>query len=309
MRILVTGGAGFIGSNFVEYVAELHRDVEITVLDSLTYAGNLENLRRVNPAPNFIKASILDKKKVALAVSQSDLVVHFAAETHNDNSLRAPELFFETNVLGTLSVAEACRAFDVRLHHVSTDEVYGDLALDSGLQFTKDTPYRPSSPYSASKAASDFLIRSWVRSFGLRATLSNCGNNYGAKQHREKLIPNAVKRISQGLPPQLYGTGENIRDWIHVEDHVRGIWMAATSGAIGETYLFSARDRLSNRNLVKAIISQSNNPDLEIEYVNDRPGHDLKYAIDPSATEKALGWTAQRTSIIEEIPRLLSYYS
>lgn len=309
MRLLVTGGAGFIGSNFVIRTRLIRPDVQITVLDSLTYAGNLENLASVLNEIKFARGSITDNAQVEKLVSESDVVVHFAAESHNDNSLRNPNIFFETNVMGTLNIANACVKFDVRLHHISTDEVFGDLPLNSLEEFTLEAPYNPSSPYSASKASSDHIIRSWVRSFGLRATISNCSNNYGPNQHWEKLIPFTIKTVLEGGRPKVYGNGLNVRDWIHVDDHTDGIWRAVEGGEIGETYLFGARNQLSNLMVVSSILNQMGRDKSEFELVSDRPGHDLRYAIDPSYAEQSLNWHPQHSSLIAALPGLVSFYS
>jgi len=309
MRLLVTGGAGFIGSNYIIRTRLTRPEVQITVLDSLTYAGNMANLASVSDEIEFVRGSITDYEQVELLVSEADLVVHFAAESHNDNSLRNPNIFFETNVMGTLNIANACLKFGVRLHHISTDEVFGDLPLESPEQFSLETPYNPSSPYSASKASSDHIIRSWVRSFGLRATISNCSNNYGPNQHWEKLIPFTIKTILEGGRPQVYGNGLNVRDWIHVDDHIEGIWRAIEAGEIGETYLFGARDQLDNLTVVKSILNQMGKDKSDFELVSDRPGHDLRYAIDPSFAEKSLNWHPQHSSLLEALPGLVSIYS
>lgn len=309
MRLLVTGGAGFIGSNFVKRTRLIRPDAQITVLDSLTYAGNLENLASVLNEVKFVRGSITDYAQVEKLISESDVVVHFAAESHNDNSLRNPNIFFETNVIGTLNIANACVKFDVRLHHISTDEVFGDLPLDSLEEFTLETPYNPSSPYSASKASSDHTIRSWVRSFGLRASISNCSNNYGPNQHWEKLIPFTIKTVLEGGRPQVYGNGLNVRDWIHVDDHTDGIWRAIEAGEIGETYLFGARNQLDNLTVVKSILNQMGKDKSDFEFVSDRPGHDLRYAIDPSFAEKSLNWHPKHSSLIGALPELVSFYS
>lgn len=309
MRLLVTGGAGFIGSNFVIRTRLTRPDVQITVLDSLTYAGNIENLASVKNEINFVRGSISDYAQVEKLISESDVVVHFAAESHNDNSLRNPNIFFETNVMGTLNIANACAKFDVRLHHISTDEVFGDLPLNSLEEFTLETPYNPSSPYSASKASSDHIIRSWVRSFGLRATISNCSNNYGPNQHWEKLIPFTIKTVLEGGRPKVYGNGLNVRDWIHVDDHTDGIWRAIEAGEIGETYLFGARNQLDNLTVVKSILNQMGKDKSDFDLVSDRPGHDLRYAIDPSFAEKSLNWNPKHSSLIDALPELVSFYS
>ena len=308
MKILVTGGAGFIGSNFVTRTIETRSEVEITVLDSLTYAGSRANLEPFSEAIKFVVGDIRDADLVDKLIEGSDLVVHFAAESHNDNSLKNPALFYDTNVMGTLTIANSCLAHDARLHHISTDEVFGDLPLDSKYMFNLETAYNPSSPYSASKAAGDHLIRSWVRSFGLRATISNCSNNYGPRQHSEKLIPNTIKSLVQGGRAPVYGSGLNVRDWIHVDDHVDGIWLALEKGLIGSTYLFGARDTQSNLDVVVSIIKSLGLTEKAIEFVEDRPGHDLKYAIDPSTAEQELGWTPKHTSILDDLPAVVSWY-
>lgn len=308
MRILVTGGAGFIGSNFVTRTLETQAGQEITVLDSLTYAGSSSNLGSHLSSVQFIQGDIRDTELVTELVSKSDLVVHFAAESHNDNSLENPNLFYETNIMGTLNISNACVRHDVRLHHISTDEVFGDLPLESTESFSLATPYNPSSPYSASKAAADHLIRAWVRSFGLRATISNSSNNYGPRQHREKLIPNTIKKLLSGERAEVYGAGLNVRDWIHVDDHVDGIWLAIEKGVIGNTYLFGVGDTLTNLSVVTSIIRELNMPDDFIKYVKDRPGHDLRYSIDASASIRELDWQPSHYSLISNLPDLLTWY-
>ena len=308
MRLLVTGGAGFIGSNFVARALANLKEAEITVLDALTYAGSLDNLSEVFEKIRFVHGSICDAKLVDELVASTDIVVNFAAESHNDNSLRSPLVFFETNVLGTLNLAQSCVKHDVRLHHISTDEVFGDFELDSQEEFTIETPYNPSSPYSASKASSDYLVRAWVRSFGLRATISNCSNNYGPNQHWEKLIPATIRRIYSGKPAIIYANGANIRDWIHVDDHVNGILLALEKGASGNTYLFGARNRLTNLQVVSEILEVMGKPMSFIDFIEDRPGHDLRYAIDPSSAEISLGWTPNHPNLLNEIPALVDHY-
>src|SRR3982751_1875183 len=224
MKILVTGGAGFIGSNFVHHIYRERPDWEIVVYDKLTYAGNRENIAGLDEARvSLIEADICDEEMMDNAVANCDAVVHFAAESHNDNSLHNPRPFLDTNIIGTYTILEAVRKHGKRLHHVSTDEVYGDLELDDPAKFTPDTPYNPSSPYSSTKAGSDLLVRAWVRSFGVQATISNCSNNYGPYQHVEKVIPRQITNILSGEKLKLYGSGENIRDWIHVDDHNSGV--------------------------------------------------------------------------------------
>lgn len=306
--MLVTGGAGFIGSHFVSETLKSIDDVEITVLDSLTYAGSLTNLKDEIDDITFIQGDIRDFETVQSAVAGVDIVVHFAAESHNDNSLVNPNIFFETNSFGTINIANACLAEDTRLHHVSTDEVFGDLPLESKDRFTATSPYRPSSPYSASKASADHIIRSWVRSFGLRATISNCSNNYGARQHWEKLIPATISRLYSGDKAKIYGDGSNVRDWIHVSDHVAGLWLAIEKGSIGSTYLFGANDLVSNKDLVVALAATMGKDESSVEYVEDRRGHDRKYAINPEDTSRELGWSPVYPSVIDHLPDLTAEY-
>lgn len=307
-KILVTGGAGFIGSNFIRKSLESSPALDFTVLDSLTYAGSYSNLAPVASKINFVKGDVREEHKVRELVSEADLVVHFAAESHNDNSLANPKLFFDTNVMGTINVATACADLGVRLHHVSTDEVFGDLPFDSSQCFDTSSPYNPSSPYSASKAASDHVVRSWTRSFGLRATISNCSNNYGSNQHWEKLIPATIKRFHENLPARLFGDGLNVRDWIHVDDHVSGIWLAVREGELGRTYLFGANDRRTNLEVVSAIAAAMGKSDEDIDFIEDRQGHDRKYAINALGSEELLGWYPEHPSIIEQIPSLVQSY-
>ncbi len=289
MRLLVTGGAGFIGSNFVHHVHRARPDWEVVVYDLLTYAGsasNVEGLERVT----LVQADICDEVAIEQAVSASDAVVHFAAESHNDNSLQTPWPFVHTNLIGTYRVLEAVSRHGIRLHHISTDEVYGDLALDDPGKFTPDTPYNPSSPYSSTKAGSDLLVRAWVRSFGVEATISNCSNNYGPYQHVEKFIPRQITEILDGRRPKLYGAGKNVRDWIHAEDHSSGVLAILDRGRTGETYLIGADGERRNRDVVELILKLMGRDPSDYEHVNDRPGHDLRYAIDASKLRDELGW-------------------
>lgn len=287
---VVTGGAGFIGSNFVHQVLAT-TDHQVTVLDALTYAGNKDSLAGL-PADRltFVQGDIADADLVDDLVAGADVVVHFAAESHNDNSLRDPSPFIRTNLVGTFTLLEACRRHDVRLHHISTDEVYGDLELDDPAKFTPDTPYRPSSPYSASKAGSDHLVRAWVRSFGVAATLSNCSNNYGPYQHVEKFIPRQITNILDGGRPKLYGAGANVRDWIHVEDHNAAVLAIIERGRIGQTYLIGADGEKDNRTVIETILRLMGRPADAYDHVADRSGHDLRYAIDSSKLRDELGW-------------------
>jgi dTDP-glucose 4,6-dehydratase len=308
MKLLVTGGAGFIGSNFVRQTTQTRSDVRVTVLDALTYAGRLSNLSGLEGKYEFVHGNICDSSLVDSLVSSSDMVVHFAAESHNDNSLQSPKPFIETNVMGTLELIQACVKHDVRFHHVSTDEVFGDLPLDGKEKFNRDTPYNPSSPYSASKASSDHLVRAWVRSFGLKATISNCSNNFGPYQHEEKFIPRMIDLISAGLKPELYGNGANIRDWIHVDDHNEGVWAVIERGEIGQTYLLGADNQRSNLQVVQALLAIMGKDDNFISFISDRPGHDLRYAIDASATESELGWKPKHGNFEQKLEETVAPY-
>ena len=309
LKVVVTGGAGFIGSNFVRRTLATRPDVKITVLDSLTYAGRLSNLEGLEGKYKFIQGDICDSKIVESVVAKADVVVHFAAESHNDNSLKSPRPFIETNVFGTFELIQACVKNNVRMHHVSTDEVFGDLALDGADKFTRDTPYNPSSPYSASKASSDHLVKAWVRSFGLRATISNCSNNFGPYQHEEKLIPRMIGLVNSGAKPELYGNGANIRDWIHVDDHNDGVWTVIDKGVIGQTYLLGADNQRSNLQVVQALLEIMGKPKDWIEFIGDRPGHDLRYAIDASATEAELGWKPKHGNFEEKLAETVGFYA
>ena len=288
---LVTGGAGFIGSNFVRHVLD-HTDDDVTVLDLLTYAGNRQSLEGL-PADRFtfVQGDICDARLVEQLVANSDVVVHFAAESHNDNSLLDPSPFLSTNLIGTYTLLEAVRQHGTRFHHISTDEVYGDLELDEPSRFTESTPYNPSSPYSSTKAGSDLLVRAWVRSFGVRATISNCSNNYGPYQHVEKFIPRQITNVLDGGRPKLYGTGDNVRDWIHADDHSSAVLRIIAEGKIGETYLIGADGEKSNREVVETILELLGQPRDAYDHVADRPGHDLRYAIDSTKLRTELGWS------------------
>jgi len=268
-----------------------HTGLHVTVLDKLTYAGNLDSLSGLPPERStFVKGDICDAGLVDGLMGSVDAVVHFAAESHNDNSLQDPRPFLDTNLLGTFTLIEAARRYGTRFHHISTDEVYGDLALDDPLRFTENSVYRPTSPYSATKAGSDMLVRAWVRSFGLNATISNCSNNYGPFQHVEKFIPRQITNILDGMRPHLYGNGRNVRDWIHVEDHSSAVWAILEEGAIGETYLIGADGERSNREVVEMLLALAGQPADAYDLVTDRPGHDLRYAIDSSKIRRDLGW-------------------
>ena len=308
-KILVTGGAGFIGSNFVHYLYRERPDWHITVFDKLTYAGDKANIAGLDDSRvQFIQADICDETAVDQAVADCDAVVHFAAESHNDNSLHSPRPFIDTNLIGTYQILEAVRKHKKRLHHISTDEVYGDLELDDPAKFTPDTPYNPSSPYSSTKAGSDLLVRAWVRSFGVQATISNCSNNYGPYQHVEKFIPRQITEIVEGRRPKLYGSGENVRDWIHTEDHSSGVLTILEKGKIGETYLIGADGEKNNKDVVELILELMGKDKNDYDHVNDRPGHDLRYAIDASRLRDELGWTPKYTDFREGLQATIEWY-
>lgn len=308
MRMLVTGGAGFIGSNFVHHTVREHPDVHVTVLDALTYAGDERSLYPVEGKVVFAKGDIADPDVVDSLVKDVDVVVHFAAESHNDNSLHDPWPFVRTNVIGTYQLLEAVRRHGVRYHHISTDEVYGDLELDDPAKFTPDTPYNPSSPYSSTKASSDLLVRAWARSFGVQATISNCSNNYGPYQHVEKFIPRQITNVVDGVRPKLYGTGENVRDWIHVDDHNAAVWTILEKGRIGETYLIGADGEKDNKTVIELILELMGQEPTAYDHVNDRPGHDLRYAIDASKLRDELGWRPQYTTFRDGLAATIDWY-
>src|SRR6478735_9042910 len=307
-KLLVTGGAGFIGSNFVHYVLE-NTDHHVTVLDKLTYAGNVESLAGL-PADRFtlVQGDICDAAVVERLVAGSDVVVHYAAESHNDNSLHDPRPFLDTNIIGTYTLIEAARKHNKRFHHISTDEVYGDLELDDPERFTESTPYNPSSPYSSTKAGSDLLVRAWVRSFGLQATISNCSNNYGPYQHVEKFIPRQITNVLRGIRPKLYGKGENVRDWIHADDHSSAVLTILDKGKIGETYLIGADGERNNKDVVELILTQLGQPADAYDHVNDRPGHDLRYAIDSTRLRTELGWQPQFSDFTSGLADTIAWY-
>lgn len=307
-RILVTGGAGFIGANFVQQTVRERPDTAVTVLDALTYAGDERSLAPVADHVRLVRGDVADAELVDRLVAESDLVVHFAAESHNDNSLHDPSPFVRTNVVGTFTLLEAVRRHDVRYHHISTDEVYGDLELDDPAKFTPTTPYNPSSPYSSTKAASDLLVRAWVRSFGVRATISNCSNNYGPYQHVEKFIPRQITNVIDGVRPKLYGTGANVRDWIHVEDHNAAVWAIVDRGRIGETYLIGADGERDNRTVVETILDLMGQPADAYDLVSDRPGHDLRYAIDASRLRDELGWAPRYRDFRSGLAATVAWY-
>lgn len=318
-NIIVTGGAGFIGSNFVHYVVNNHPDVKITVLDKLTYAGNRANLAGLpEDRVKLVVGDVADAELVDKLVQDADAVVHYAAESHNDNSLIDPSPFIQTNIIGTYTLIEACRKYDVRYHHISTDEVFGDLPLREDLpghgegvgeKFTPDSPYKPSSPYSSSKASSDLLVRAWVRSFGLKATISNCSNNYGPYQHIEKFIPRQITNTLSGIRPKLYGSGKNVRDWIHTNDHSRAVWLILNEGKLGETYLIGADGEKDNKTVLEMILEGMGQPADAYDQVKDRPGHDMRYAIDSTKLRTELGWKPEFTDFKEGLQETIQWYT
>ncbi|GAA1471117.1 dTDP-glucose 4,6-dehydratase [Corynebacterium felinum] len=303
MKMLVTGGAGFIGANFVRRTLATRTDYDITVLDKLTYAGNLNNLSGLNI--NFVHGDITDRVLVDSLLKEHEIVVHFAAESHNDNSLHDPSPFIHSNLVGTYTLLESVRAHGNRFHHISTDEVFGDLALDDPNRFTETTPYNPSSPYSATKAGSDHLVRAWIRSFNIAATISNCSNNYGPYQHIEKFIPRQITNILTHRPAKLYGTGEQVRDWIHVDDHNDAVLLILDKGTIGETYIIGAdNDHINNKQVIEMICELMG--EGHYEHVADRPGHDMRYAMDSTKIRRELGWTPQFTNTADRMREGLS---
>jgi dTDP-glucose 4,6-dehydratase len=293
-KYLVTGGAGFIGSNFIHFILNKYDDIEIVNLDALTYAGNLENLKEVEKNPNysFFHGDITNPDDVARAIKGCNTVVHFAAETHVDRSILEPAAFIKTNVLGTQILLDAALKEGVkRFHHISTDEVFGALPLDPTKKFAENTPYDPHSPYSAAKAGSDHLVRAYGDTFGLPYTISNCSNNYGPYHFPEKLIPLAVTNLIEGKKVPVYGEGNQVRDWLYVEDHCEAIDLILNRGKVGKTYLIGGlTEDVSNLELVKMILKIMNKDESNIEFVKDRPGHDIRYAVDWSKINRELGW-------------------
>ena len=308
-NIVVTGGAGFIGSNFVHHIYRERPDWHITVLDALTYAGNKANLDGLDEGRvKLVVGNICDEMLVDQLFAEADAVVHFAAESHNDNSLLNPRPFLDTNIVGTYTLLEAARKHNKRFHHISTDEVYGDLEIDDPKKFHESTPYNPSSPYSSTKAGSDLLVRAWVRSFDVQATISNCSNNYGPYQHVEKFIPRQITEILEGRRPKLYGRGENVRDWIHTEDHSSAVLTILEHGKIGDTYMIGAEGEKNNMEVVELILELMGKDRSDYDHVNDRPGHDLRYAIDATKLRTELGWTPKFTDFQSGLADTIKWY-
>ena len=311
--ILVTGGAGFIGSNFVYYMLKTHPDDRIVCVDALTYAGNLSTLEQALQNPNFrfVKADIADRDAIFALFEEEkfDIVVNFAAESHVDRSIENPEIFLKTNILGTQVLMDACRKYGIeRYHQVSTDEVYGDLPLDrTDLFFTETTPIHTSSPYSASKASADLLVQAYHRTFGLPVTISRCSNNYGPYHFPEKLIPLIISRALADESLPVYGKGENVRDWLYVEDHCSAIDLIIHHGRVGEVYNIGGHNERTNLQVVKTILKALGKPESLITYVTDRPGHDMRYAIDPTKITNELGWKPQ-TMFDDGIQKTIDWY-
>jgi dTDP-glucose 4,6-dehydratase len=307
-NLLVTGGAGFIGSNFVHYCVE-HTDFHLTVLDKLTYAGHRESLAGLpEDRVKFVHGDVADETLVNELVAGADVVVHYAAESHNDNSLHDPRPFLDTNIIGTYTLLEAVRRHGTRYHHISTDEVYGDLELDDPARFTEETAYNPSSPYSSTKAGSDLLVRAWFRSFGVEATISNCSNNYGPFQHVEKFIPRQITNLIDGVRPKLYGAGANVRDWIHADDHSAAVLKIIEKGRPGETYLIGADGERSNKQVVETLLGLFSIPTDAYDQVIDRPGHDMRYAIDSTKLRTELGWSPVVSSFETGLAATIDWY-
>lgn len=307
-NILVTGGAGFIGSNFVHYTLKNHPDYKVTVIDKLTYAGNRDNLKGLDQV-ELVVGDICDADLMDKLMEKNDIVVHFAAESHNDNSLHDPWPFMQTNFIGTYTILQAVRKHNKRMHHISTDEVFGDLALDATEKFDEDYAYNPSSPYSASKASSDHLVRAWVRSFGVKATISNCANNYGPYQHVEKLIPRQITNVLVGDRPKIYGKGENVREWTHVDDHNSAVHLILEKGKIGETYLIGSGDERDNKYIIETILELMGKPKDAYDLVSDRPGHDLRYSNDSTKLRTELGWKPIYEDLRDGLKATIDWYT
>lgn len=309
-NIVITGGAGFIGSNFVRYINKKYPEVKITIVDKLTYASTIDTIKDLleNDNITFEKVDITDYKNIEKIIKNKDLIVNFAAESHNDNSLENPHNFLMSNVVGTYNLLELARKYNIRYHHISTDEVYGDIALESTEQFNENSQYKPSSPYSATKAASDMLVKGWIRSFNLKATISNCSNNYGPYQHPEKFIPRQITNILNNKKPILYGNGLNVRDWIHVEDHSQAIDLIIDNGKIGETYLIGVNNEVNNITVLKQILKEMNKEEDYFDFVEDRKGHDLKYSINPTKLNKELNFKPKHTDFNKALKETINWY-
>ena len=309
-NIVITGGAGFIGSNFVRYINEKYPETKITIVDKLTYASTIDTIADLleNKNITFEKVDITNYKNIEKIIKNKDLIVNFAAESHNDNSLENPHNFLMSNVVGTYNLLELARKYNIRYHHISTDEVYGDIALESTEQFNENSQYKPSSPYSATKAASDMLVKGWVRSFDLKATISNCSNNYGPYQHPEKFIPRQITNILNNKKLILYGNGLNVRDWIHVEDHSQAVDLIIDNGRIGETYLIGVNNEINNITVLKQILKEMNKDEDYFDFVEDRKGHDLKYSINPTKLNTELNFKPKHTDFNKGLKEIIDWY-
>jgi dTDP-glucose 4,6-dehydratase len=308
MNFLVTGGLGFIGSNFINYWISNHPNDNIINVDKVTYAANFNNISKPdNENYRFVKADINDKRIMEELISTSDTVINFAAESHVDNSIASPGEFLKSNYMGVFNMLELVRKYDKRFHQVSTDEVYGSLPLDSRDRFDENSCYNPRNPYSSTKAAADFLVRSYINTYGIKATISNCSNNFGPNQHPEKLIPKTILNALSGRKIPIYGNGKQVRDWIYVEDHCRALDLILNKGRIGETYLISSENEMSNIDVVHTILGILDAPDSLIEHVNDRPGHDKRYAMSPVKIRKDLGWSP-KNGFNEALRKTITYY-
>lgn len=325
-NILVTGGCGFLGSNFVKHVSEVSPATHITILDKLTYAGDLRNIENLTSTGcvDFFQGDVCDSALVNELTEKSDSVIHFAAETHVDNSISDASPFVQSNIVGTFTVLEACRKHAVRLHHVSTDEVYGD-SCDVAVQkdafasktigdwgarrFSENSQMKPSSPYSATKASSDLLVKAWVRTYGLPATISHASNCFGPRQHIEKFIPKCITSILKGEKPVLYGDGECYRDWLHADDHSLAIWEILTEGELGESYCVSANCLKSNIEVLQAILRLMDKPSDFFEFVDDRPGLDRAYMMDSSKIKRQLGWEPHHSNFEDSLKDIIAWYS
>lgn len=309
-NIVITGGVGFIGSNFVRYINKKYPEVKITIVDKLTYASTIETIKDLleNKNITFEKIDITDYKSIEEIIKNKDLIVNFAAESHNDNSLENPHSFLMSNVVGTYNLLELARKHNIRYHHISTDEVYGDIELESKEQFNENSQYKPSSPYSATKAASDMLVKGWIRSFNLKATISNCSNNYGPYQHPEKFIPRQITNILNNKKPILYGNGLNVRDWIHVEDHSQAVDLIIDNGRIGETYLIGVNNGINNITVLKQILKEMDKEENYFDFVEDRKGHDLKYSINPTKLNTELNFKPKHTDFNKGLKETINWY-
>ncbi len=308
MKLLVTGGLGFIGSNFINYWLYNHPDDIVTNVDKVTYAASFDNINEPgNKNYRFVKADIDDKSIMSEVISSSDAIINFAAETHVDNSIASPEAFIKSNFLGPFNILELVRKYDKRFHQVSTDEVYGSLPLDSKDRFDEKSCYNPRNPYSSTKAAADFLVRAYVNTYGIKATISNCSNNFGPNQHPEKLIPKTILNALSGKKIPIYGNGDQVRDWIYVEDHCRALDLILHKGRIGKTYLVSSENEMSNIEVVNKVLSILDLPENLIEHVVDRPGHDRRYSMNPDMMKKELGWYP-RVNFEEALRKTIRHY-